>query len=255
MKSCNNGIEEKSQNEPKATQFMSKEHFQVAIEDVASGAIIPPEMLAGLHSVAHLSADVLSSVSELVSNLDGLTEASEVEELIKGCLPDGDEDTAKELFRVVRGVDNDDVQKIVETVKAWAARKESRSTIFPEDVIEKLESNLKVLAQEHASISLMKKADRLVRDTGDELESIKFICDLRPVFDNERERVDALVLIANLRLRYMAQNGERESCELALTEAELLKLKEKTEEAIRKIEVLKRVASSLKDVEQEGGQE
>lgn len=234
---------------------MSKEQFQLTIEDIASGATIPPEMLAGLHSVAHLESEILAQISEGVAKLEGLAEASEVEGLIQQSLPNKDKETAQEIFRIVRGVDLEDVPKIVQTVKAWTARKESRQSVFPQETIDCLMSNLELLAKKHGSIELMKKAERLIRDTGDELESIKFVCDMRPVFDKEHKRVDALVLIANLRIRYLAQNGERDSCELALTESELLKLKEKTEDAIKKIEVLKRVASSLSDDEPKGGQE
>ena len=227
---------------------MNKEQFQMSMEDVVSGSLIPPEMLGGLHSLAQLDPQVVTQISESIDSLEGLNQDDAVLSAISEHLPENQQEVANELLNVMRNVSLDEVPRVVATVTAWVSRKDERKAVFSDELLTRLRSNLETLVQEHASIELMKKADRLIRDTGDELDSIKFICDLRPVFDKRREHVDALVLLANLRIRYVSQNGQRKSCELALTEDELHHLKEKTEEAISKLEVLKRVAGSLRDI-------
>ena len=234
---------------------MNKEQFQVSIEDVMGGLAIPPEMLAGLHSLAQLDPQVVTQISASIDSLTGLNQDDGVLSTISEQLPESQREVGNDLLNVMRSVSLDEVPKVIAAVTAWASRKDERKAVFSDELLTRLKPNLETLVQEHASIELMKKADRLIRDTGDELDSIKFICDLRPVFDKPREHVDALVLIANLRIRYISQNGQRNSCELALTEEDLRQFKEKTEEAISKLAVLKRIAGSLRDNSRTGGED
>ena len=100
-------------------------------------------------------------------------------------------------------------------------------------------------SQDFPAIEMMQKANKLVKDTSGELQDLKYICDLRPVYNDERTDVDAFVLVANLRMIYLEQNNERSVCEIALTEEELLMVKEETEKALAKMKVLKQVGASL----------
>lgn len=224
---------------------MSNSKFEISPEDIMSGAVIPPSMLEGLHVVANLDPEQIGKISHVISELDGLSENDEVESLIASVLPDDHEGSVGEIYKIVKSVSEEDVPKIIDIVQAWANRKDYRKDTFPDSLIAKLKSNLESLVDKSGSIDLIKKADRLARDTSNELESLKFICDLRPVFDDERESVQALVLLANLRIRYVRQNGEKGAFELALTEQELKQIKEKSEEAISKMEVLKKVSTTL----------
>lgn len=91
----------------------------------------------------------------------------------------------------------------------------------------------------------MRKAQRLLRDTGNEIRDSIFICDLRPVFDDSQERVEGFVTLANLRIRYTRQSGRRATFEIALTEEELTTLIENGQKALAKLKVLKETVHDI----------
>lgn len=229
---------------------MDLERFQFSLDDAMSGAALPPEMLAGLYELSQLDTPVVEAISGAIDSLQGLNQSDDFESVIASQLPDDCQSYATSLLRIVRLVDLEEVPKIVSTVSSWVARKEDRADLFTD--IATLETNLRTLVASHPPIELLKKADRLIRDTGDELQSVKFICDLRPVFSTDRERVEAMVLLANMRIRYVNQAGIKEVCELALTGEELQDLKESIDKAVDKLAILERVASSLSDTDESG---
>ena len=226
---------------------MSNPKFDIGPEDFMSGAVISPSMLEDLYDVAHLESEQIAKISQVISELDGLSKNEEVESLIDAVLSDDQESSGAKIYKVVKSIDEEDVPKIIELVKAWAQRKEERKNVFPDSLIEKLTSNLKSLVDKSGAIDLIKKADRLVRDTSNELDSFKFVCDLRPVFDDPREKIQALVLLANFRVRFTKQDGTKGSFEIALTEDELNELKKKTEQALSKLNVMKKLSDTLNE--------
>jgi len=108
-----------------------------------------------------------------------------------------------------------------------------------------LQKNLNSLIQEYPSLELMRKAQRLLRETGNEFEAASFTCDLRPVFDTQQERIEAFVTLANLRIQHVQQSGRREVFEIALTESELQTLIERGKNALGKMKVLKGTVRDL----------
>ena len=90
-----------------------------------------------------------------------------------------------------------------------------------------------------------------MRDVGNEFRGVKFVCDLRPVFDDPRKHVDAFVILSNMRIRYVTQGGDQDAFELALTEDELAKLREDIDQALEKVKVLKLLRKGLVDSQQE----
>ena len=223
---------------------MTDANFEIGPDDIMSGPMVPPSILEGLHLVASLDLEVVKKISQVIGDLDGLSNRQLVEESIAKVLPDEQQNTTVEIYKIITALNEEEIPKVVRIVKSWAARKESRKELFPESLISKLEPNLRELIG-GATIDLIKKADRLIRDTSNELDSFKFICDLRPVFDDSREEIDALVLLANLRIRYLGQNGEKGAFEIALTEDELTQLKEEVESAIGKMNVMKKLSTNL----------
>lgn len=219
--------------------------FQSSIEEVLSKRAIPAELLQDLHRIANLSATACTNVANAISAVEGLITSDAVLIVIGESIGKADSSTVESVYRALIGLRPDGVQKLIASVNEWAAGNASRSAVFSKALLEKLARNLAILVVDNHAVWLMQKADQLLRDVGNEIQSVKFVCDLRPVFDRKKENVDAFVLVANLRLVYLSQDGNRQSCEIALTEDELNMLHEKTEEACKKIKVLNDVRSTL----------
>lgn len=224
---------------------MNEEAFQSNPEDVITGRAIPADMLRDFYAISSLEQSDCERVASALGKLGGLPDEEAVQDVISSSLSPPNRKAADSVMRALMGLTPDAVKKIVKSVERWANGSSERRSYFSEEAVCRLETNLGALIRRYPAISLMKKAEALLRDVGNEIQSVKFVCDLRPVFDDSRSRVEAIVSIANLRLVYVQQDGNRASVEIALTEQELRSLLEDAQQAVRKMEVLNELRGSM----------
>jgi len=247
-------IEEKNMSD---NEFLEGDDFQPtdkstsfpepSFQDILSGIAIPTEMLKDLYTISKLETAALSSVVQALGTLDGIGSQESLESLIASALgSDNDKGIAKAIRRTVSNLDSNSVAAVLKSIAKWVdVDRENRQDFFSEQSIDRLIANLDILVVKNISGKLLRKAERLLRDVGNEFRSVKFVCDLRPVFDDPRKHVDAFVILANMRIRYATQGGDQEAFELALTEDELARLRKDIDDALAKVEVLKTLRKGL----------
>jgi len=92
-----------------------------------------------------------------------------------------------------------------------------------------------------AGLARQYKAELLAEATGTELEDMQVICDLRPVFNEERSEIEGAIPISILKLDVLGPNGWPSRIEVRLTEAQVADLFEKAHYAQTKLSVIKRM--------------
>jgi hypothetical protein len=222
---------------------MSDDALEIQPEDVIAGRAIPAEMVHDLRAIAQLDARTVERIVEQLSQIQGLTAKESVKEGVQSCLPDSNADLADKIVRTLLNMGESDADRVVKTVDRWRGSTPDRGAFFTDEMFVCLEHNLETLAVKLPSVELLRKANNLLREVGNEFKGIAFFCDMRPVFDESRERVEGFVLLANMRLKYVSQDGERHACEVALTEDELKTVVKSAEKALAKLEVLKATSS------------
>ena len=222
---------------------MSNQPFAISVDDLG---LLPPAMLRDFRSIASLTPESVASVGRALSGLPPSSSSDVIEKTIRQCLTaHGKEEAAGSVLRALMNVDADSISHLIGALRQWASVDEKRREAFSDEVVHQLQGNLELLIAANPAVRIMQKAERLLRDVGNELQSVKFVCDLRPVFDDAREHVEAFVTIANMRLLYVSQDGERRACEMALTEGELVHLKEHVDGTLAKLRVLGEVRPTL----------
>lgn len=224
---------------------MNDESLEILPEDVMTGRAIPPEMIRDLRVVAQLDARTVGRIAEHLARLQGFAVTESVKEGVQSCLQVPNGDLADNIVRALLNLKPSDVARIVKTVDRWRKSTEGRGEVFTDEMFASLQRNLQVLVADYASVKLIRKANRLLRDVGNEFKSVAFFCDMRPVFDEPREKVEGFVTLANMRLIYTSQVGDRHACEIALTEEELKKLIENSQKALAKLQILKTTSDQL----------
>lgn len=226
---------------------MSDESLEILPEDVMTGRAIPPEMIHDLREIAQLDARTVGRIAEHLSQLQGFAVKQTVKEGVQSCLQSSNADLADSIVRTLLNLKPSDVARILKTVDRWRKSTEERKSLLPDDFFANLERNVQVLVADYPSVALIRKANRLLREVGNEFKNIAFFCDMRPVFDEPREKVEGFVMLANMRLVYISQNGDRHACEVALTEDELKELVKNGQKALAKLEVLRTTSTLITD--------
>ena len=94
------------------------------------------------------------------------------------------------------------------------------------------------LAAKPAGFNKQHKAQQLAEATGRELDEIQIICDIRPIFNDERTIVEGGIPVTTLHLAFLDASSES-NLEIRLNEEQLNDLCDKTQAAIRKLTAIK----------------
>ena len=76
--------------------------------------------------------------------------------------------------------------------------------------------------------------------TGNEIMGVMFVCDARPVYNENRDDIDGYVPLATMKILYQRQNADSEEIEFVMTPEEIDLLIERAQQARDKIQVLNR---------------
>jgi hypothetical protein len=104
------------------------------------------------------------------------------------------------------------------------------------------------LASHWSSIERQAKAERLGKATGQALEKIELICDLRPIFNSTRTQVEGLIPITTLRVTVEGPDGLPTALEAILSREDVDRLSEIASHAKAKLEALVNLSSRF-DIE------
>jgi hypothetical protein len=136
--------------------------------------------------------------------------------------------------------------KDTKTLLQGLAEQGKQEKDFPLDEAElaRLGEILPKLIQLYPALTRFEKAERLAKLTGQELESIELICDLRPIFDDDRKRIEGMMPYTRLHIVATGADGLPKSFEAELTHQQVSDLREKVAKADSKLDVLRKSVES-----------
>lgn len=108
------------------------------------------------------------------------------------------------------------------------------------DEVARLAHRLPRIAAPKTSMDRQAKAVGVARRVGLALDKIALACDLRPVFDDSRDNVEAMIPLTLMRVVARGPEGFPQTLEVTLTEKQLLDLNTEVERARTKLATLKR---------------
>lgn len=192
------------------------------------------DVLADLTVVAGLSDDDVNALSKRLSEATGFFDPNSLLEAVRGLI--GDEGAAQSVRRVLRNLGPKDVRKLLDTLSKRRAEED-----FPldEGTLERLHKLLPVLLQPYPALTRFEKAERLATLTGQQLESVELICDVRPIFDETRQQIEGMMPYTRLHIVATDADGLPKSFEAELTQQQVHDLAEKASKATVKLDVLR----------------
>jgi hypothetical protein len=126
-----------------------------------------------------------------------------------------------------------------------AASQASKKSRIPEDEKNTLSLRLTRLLEIKASLSLTSKALDVLTDADRIFYSAKILTDIRPVFDDEGKKIEAAVIMHNLRIHF-GQDNEHRDFFVALDTNDIKELRSVLDRADRKAESLQMLLNRAK---------
>lgn len=132
--------------------------------------------------------------------------------------------------------------------EASSKLREAAADKMTEQELDVVASRLLRIVEPKSGIELQAKAESVIRRMGEPLEELTLVCDLRPVFDEDRQIVHGMVPLTSMRVVVSNPDGLPRTVEARLTEEQVIKLCKEAEKARKKLETLKKLLSE-KNVE------
>lgn len=182
-------------------------------------------------------------VASQLAECDGFLDRDKIEALATPIL--GEEDSESLTDFLVR---------ISNTVHSAEIDLSDAMTQFGEIICEKFEhaseadrsklvQRIRSLIIDPAGLAKQYKARQLAEAIGCELDRFRIICDIRPIFDPNRARIEGAIPVTVMRLEYDTPDGDSSVVEVRITEKQLTDLANKVSEAQRKIDVIRQFMS------------
>ncbi len=195
---------------------------------------MPEELLDDLKAIIDLSDEMLAELHKHLTEAEGFLDPRVLLATIQGVVKD--QNTTKAVRRVLRNISPSQVERMVTSLD-----EKSKEKGFPFDQaqLKRLKKILKELIRPYPSLVRFQKAERLAKITGQQLEMVELICDLRPIFDENRKNVEGVMPYTRLHIVATGEDGLPNAFEVELTHQQVIDLAEKAEKAKSKLGALR----------------
>ena len=194
----------------------------------------PDLMIADLQAVVAVPDERLNAIAADLADVEGILDPELLAERVRRHLDDSKQ--AQAVANTVRNLTAAGLDRLVADLgRLQPAEGDSSDRIAKAD-LPKLRDKLGRLVQNYLALQRYRKARRLQTASGDELDRVEFLCDLRPVFNHGRDRIEGLVPLVTMRL--VAADTDRPTAEWTLTSQTLDRLVEAATTAQAKLACL-----------------
>jgi hypothetical protein len=198
--------------------------------------------LDDVKQIIDLDEDAYLRLATQLAKSDSFLSRSDLAAIVSECLGEATERITSIIFRI-GGIVHDADMDATDAMDALAKAIEEKAEGLDIQVRRKLTDRLRKLVAEPIGIAKQYKARKLVDAIGAELDSFRIICDIRPIFDQSRERIDGAIPLTVLRLDYSKPDGESAVVEVRVTEKQLAQFEEKIAAATLKLRIIKQLLS------------
>lgn len=185
-----------------------------------------------------LDEEVFLQISTQLANTDDFLNRSSLAAIIDSTLNENTERITSIISRFSSILHDADMDVMDAMDALGKSIEEKVENLTPEDR-QKLTFRIQKLVAEPNGFAKQYKARQLVDAIGAELEDARVICDIRPIFDRERQRIEGAIPIAILRLDYSKPDGESAVVEVRITEKQIKKISEDFTTASLKLKMIK----------------
>jgi hypothetical protein len=203
------------------------------------------DFLKDARQILSLDDDAYRRLATQLSKADTFLSRSELAAVVAEAVGEGSDRLAKVIYGIAQIVHDADMPAS-EAMDVLATGIEDKSTSLGLEERRTLIERLRKLVAEPIGFAKQFKARQLVDAIGAELDAFRIICDMRPVFDQGRERIVGAVPITMLRLEYTRTDGDSAVVEVRVTEKQLTQFGERVEEARRKLRIIKDLLTQSK---------
>jgi hypothetical protein len=201
---------------------------------------IREELIRDAKVLLGIEPELLKSAAESLRAYPGFLDHRATQDVL--CSLIGDEDACRAVTRVVVNVDkilrasSQSLSRLLSDEVRWLGTEGSQpKERLSRSEFDGLRERMPLIIQRFPGLDRQAKAQRLAEATGLPLERIDIICDLRPVFDRDREQVEGVMPYTALKIVCKGVDGLPVTLEAVLSHRDVAQLAKASSEAEKKL--------------------
>jgi len=196
-------------------------------------------LVEDMKTIADLSDEQVAAICQRLEEATGFLDPKTLLSTILQAVQDAK--VAEAVRGALRNLTPPGVERMV---VGLAMGLEDKGFPFDQKTLDRLKHVLGKLIQPYPALTGFQKAKHLSTLTGQQLETVELVCDLRPVFDDKREKLDGMMPYTRLHLVATGEDGLPKPFEAELTYQQVIDLAEKARKAESKLKVLRQSIES-----------
>lgn len=209
---------------------------------------MPTAMLRDAKLLLDLSLDQLSSIIARLDSFSGFLDKSAIQNAIQPEIRN--EETAVRLACFISALDEQfrwtgrNVDAFLKQIEDTLQKQAESERVISDEEFAELRRRLPQIVKPYPGLKRQAKAQRLANVTGCLLESVEVICDVRPVFNEDRTQVEGMIPFTILRVVSKGADGLPVAVEAILSQEQVKELAKKAAAAESKLSQLRRTLHS-----------
>lgn len=212
---------------------------------LANHLVQEADFIEDAQHILNLDEDVYLRLATQLATADTFLDRRALAAIVDEALGEDSDQITSTLYRLARIVHDADMD-VMDAMNALSKAIEEKAEALELQQRRTLIDRLRKLIAEPIGLMKQFKARRLVDAIGAELDDFRIICDIRPIFDQKRERIDGAIPLAILRLEFSKPDGESAVVEMRVTEKQLAKFGDRIADANLKLRMIKELLANQK---------
>jgi hypothetical protein len=203
------------------------------------GRGIPDGLLSDAKVLLELQTDQIGALVAELGSIKTFLDRATFNSIVKSFVPNDQQ--AQRLGRLILHMDESlrqtdwGLDGLFSRLAEAMESPESKEKPLPPHEFDELKRRLTIVVKPYLGLKMQAKAKRLSEVTGQRLEQLEIICDLRPVFDDNREVVEGMIPLTILKIVTTGADGLPIAMEAVLSQCEVAELAKKSEAALKKL--------------------
>jgi hypothetical protein len=203
------------------------------------------DFLEDARHILKLDENAYLRLATQLAKSDAFLSRSDLKSIVSGSL--GEDEVSDRIASIINrlaGIVHDADMDAQDAMDALGKAIEEKAESLEAQERRTLTDRLRKLVAEPIGIAKQYKARQLVDAIGAELDDFRIICDIRPIFDQQRERIEGAIPLTIMRLEYSKPDGDSSVVEMRITEKQIAEFGEKIADASLKLRLIKRLLTS-----------
>lgn len=197
-------------------------------------AQLPEQMIKDLIAVSQVPHEDLSRLAEMLQKQEGFLDMRRL--ATQASLALKQESHKLAAVATITNLRASRLDKILQGLQSWHDASPRNAERLPD--VQAVADALRIIVRDYPALARYRKAQHLASLTGQKVESVDFLCDLRPVFDKDRQSVEGVIALTTIRITLEQADESTKVFEAVIPEGALDELIEKARKAKQKLDVL-----------------